>query len=56
MLFERSFEYGEHKGLGLIPGEIRPISDVIPSGLKIPHIGWNPLIFKKESQPNSKVI
>ena len=50
MLFERSFEYGEHKGLGLIPGEIRPISDVIPSGLKIPHIGWNPLIFKKESK------
>ena len=49
MLFERSFEYGEHKGLGLIKGEIRPISDVIPKDLKIPHIGWNPLIFKKNS-------
>ena len=50
MLFERSFEYGEHEGLGLIKGEIRPISDVIPEGLKIPHIGWNPLIFKKNSE------
>ena len=49
MLFERSFEYGEHKGLGLIKGEIRPIADVIPEGLKIPHIGWNGLIFKKNS-------
>ncbi len=45
MLFERSFEYGEHEGLGLIKGSIRPISDVIPKGLKIPHIGWNSLSF-----------
>ena len=45
LLFERSFEYGEHEGLGLIPGEIRPISEVIPAGLKIPHIGWNALRF-----------
>jgi len=43
MLFEKSYEYGEHEGLGLIKGSIRPISDVIPAGLKIPHIGWNPL-------------
>lgn len=45
MLFERSYEYGEHEGLGLIKGSIRPISDVIPAGLKIPHIGWNALSF-----------
>lgn len=45
MLFERSYEYGEHEGLGLIKGNIRPISDVIPKGLKIPHIGWNALSF-----------
>lgn len=50
MLFEKSFEYGEHEGLGLIDGEIRPISDVIPSDLKIPHIGWNALQFKNESE------
>lgn len=45
LLFDKSFEYGEHEGLGLIKGEIRPIADVIPSDLKIPHIGWNALKF-----------
>ena len=50
MLFEKSFEYGEHEGLGLIDGEIRPISDVIPYDLKIPHIGWNALDFKNKSE------
>ncbi|MBE7032195.1 MAG: imidazole glycerol phosphate synthase subunit HisH [Ruminococcaceae bacterium] len=45
LLFDKSFEYGEHKGLGLIKGEIRPIGDVIPKDLKIPHIGWNALHF-----------
>lgn len=48
LLFERSFEYGEHQGLGLIKGSIRPISDVIDKDLKIPHIGWNALSFGKE--------
>lgn len=43
LLFEKSYEYGEHEGLGLIKGEIRPIEEVIPKGLKIPHIGWNSL-------------
>ena len=46
MLFEKSYEYGEHKGLGLIEGAVRSIRDVIPPELKIPHIGWNPLHFK----------
>ena len=55
LLFEKSFEYGEHAGLGLIPGEIRPIADVIPKELKIPHIGWNPLHFHKESPLFSKI-
>ena len=49
LLFDKSFEYGEHKGLGLIKGEVRPISDVIDSSLKIPHIGWNGLKFSKPS-------
>ncbi len=48
LLFDKSYEYGEHEGLGLISGAVKPISDVIPSGLKIPHIGWNALIKKKE--------
>jgi len=45
LLFEKSYEYGEHAGLGLIDGEIRSISEKIPAGLKIPHIGWNALTF-----------
>ena len=49
LLFEKSFEYGQHEGLGLISGEIRPISEVIPADLKIPHIGWNALDFTKQS-------
>ena len=49
LLFDKSCEYGEHEGLGLIHGEIRPIAEVIDPGLKIPHIGWNALIMKKQS-------
>lgn len=47
LLFEKSYEYGEHRGLGLIKGEIRPIETVIPKGYKIPHIGWNSLEIRK---------
>lgn len=50
LLFDKGYEYGEHEGLGLIKGEVRPISDVIPKNLKIPHIGWNSLKFKKDSK------
>ena len=49
LLFEKSYEDGEHGGLGLIKGSVKPISEFIPEGLKIPHIGWNGLIFKKET-------
>ena len=48
LLFDKSFEYGEYDGLGLIPGKIRPISDVISKDLKIPHIGWNALHFSEK--------
>lgn len=48
LLFEKSYEYGEHQGLGLIPGAVRPIAERIPAGLKIPHMGWNALIMKKQ--------
>ena len=50
MLFDKSYEYGEHQGLGLIPGSVRPIADRIPKGYKIPHISWNALHFQKESK------
>ncbi len=43
LLFEKSYEYGEHEGLGLIKGSIKPIAEVIPTDFKIPHIGWNSL-------------
>lgn len=56
MLFERSYEYGEHEGLGLIKGSIRPISDVIPKDLKIPHIGWNALHFGEKKDGLFKYI
>ena len=48
LLFEKSYEYGQHEGLGLIPGSVRPIRDVIPSDYKIPHIGWNALHFQQD--------
>lgn len=50
LLFDKSFEYGEHEGLGLIPGEIRSIREVIGEGLKVPHIGWNALKFTRENE------
>ncbi len=45
MLFEKSYEYGEHEGLGLIEGEIVPLKGEIPNDLDIPHMGWNALKF-----------
>ena len=45
LLFEKSYEYGEHKGLSLIDGEVRPLCEVV-TDLKIPHMGWNSLDFK----------
>ena len=50
LLFEKSYEYGEHTGLGLIPGTVAPIENRIPKALKIPHIGWNGLIFPEEKE------
>lgn len=47
MLFERSFEYGEHEGLGLLSGDVVAMEGKIPTDLKIPHIGWNALHIKK---------
>lgn len=48
LLFEKSYEFGEHTGLSLISGSVRPIAEVIPAELKIPHIGWNALRFHGE--------
>ena len=56
MLFERSLEYGEHEGLSLIKGSVKYIGDVIPSDLKIPHIGWNALHFGEKKHPIFKYV
>ena len=56
MLFEESHEYGIHKGLGLIPGRVIPMTGYIPEGLKVPQIGWNPLIFKGDKHPLLKYV
>lgn len=47
MLFEKSFEYGEHEGLGLLKGQVVPMAGKISSELKIPHMGWNALSVKQ---------
>ncbi len=44
MFFEKSYEYGEHKGLGILQGEIKRL----PDGVKVPHMGWNSLDIKKK--------
>jgi glutamine amidotransferase len=56
MLFERSFEYGEHKGLGLIKGDVIDMRPVIPAELKVPHIGWNGLHITKPEHPLFRYI
>lgn len=49
LLFMKSYEYGEHPGLGLIAGEICPLKDDLPAGMKVPQIGWNALKFVGDS-------
>lgn len=51
LLFEKSYEYGEHEGLGLVPGQVVPLADKLPAGLKVPHIGWNRLRILKKEDP-----
>lgn len=49
LLFERSFEYGEHRGLGLLKGDVIGMAGTLPAGLDIPQIGWNALHITKPS-------
>ena len=56
LLFEKSMEYGEHEGLGLLKGTVRPIREILDKagadpehGLKIPQMGWNALRFRRET-------
>ncbi|MBQ8830455.1 MAG: imidazole glycerol phosphate synthase subunit HisH [Oscillospiraceae bacterium] len=59
MLFEKSFEYGEHEGLGWIKGIVRPLEESFKAkniDLKIPHMGWNSLTFAKTGTPVLKYV
>ena len=51
MLFERSYEYGDHEGLGLLRGKVVGMEGMLPSSLPIPHIGWNALHFTNSTSP-----
>ena len=50
LLFEKSFEYGEHEGLGILKGEVIPMKGYVDKSLKVPHIGWNALHLEKDSK------
>ena len=51
LLFDKSYEYGEYEGLGLIPGTVVPMEGSIAPELKIPQIGWNALHFAGLEHP-----
>ena len=57
LLFEKSYEYGEHEGLGLIPGQVCPLApDLTDPALKVPHIGWNALDITRPDDPLFKYV
>lgn len=49
LLFDKSYEYGDHDGLGLVSGSVFDIRGDLTQDLKVPHMGWNSLEFKKQS-------
>lgn len=55
LLFDKSYEYGEFEGLGIISGKVVPITEKVKD-LKVPHMGWNALEFKNGTHPLFKYI
>ncbi len=51
LLFEKSYEYGEHRGLGLLRGHVVPMEGLVPSHLKLPQMGWNRLSLRSPEHP-----
>ncbi len=54
LLFEKSYEFGEHAGLGFVPGQVCSLEeDLRAAGFayKVPHIGWNPLRLERPNSP-----
>lgn len=56
LLFDRSYEFGCHRGLGLIAGEVVDMRPEIPESLKVPHIGWNALHLRAPEHPLFRYI
>ena len=57
LLFDKSYEFGEHEGLGLIPGQVCPLTeDLTDPALKVPHIGWNALDITRPDDPLFKYV
>jgi len=50
LLFEKSFEYGQHEGLGILKGQVIPMRGYVDNSLKVPHIGWNSLHVEQPSK------
>ena len=50
LLFEKSYEYGEHEGLGLLKGQVVGMAGKLPADLKIPHMGWHALSLTKPAR------
>ena len=49
LLFDRGFEYGEHNGLGFLPGVVDSLKpDLNDRSLKVPHMGWNSLRIRRD--------
>ena len=55
LMLTKSFEFGEYRGLDIIPGNVVSMEGVVPRDYKIPHIGWNKLIFPKD-KPKSPIF
>lgn len=56
LLFDRSYEFGCHEGLGLIPGQVVDMTPEVAPALKVPHIGWNALHLKTPDHPLFRYI
>lgn len=56
LLLDRSFEFGEHPGLGLIHGDVVDMTPILPPGYKVPHIGWNGLHLRQKDHPLFRYI
>lgn len=54
LLFDSSEEFGDHQGLGLIPGKVKYLPKNV--GLKVPHMGWSPVKFRPDSALGNGVV